>query len=436
MPLRSNFVFLPVVAAAISLCQAQSVTLPQGTPLPVKIDKPMPMRAGQLIRAELIYPVYANNKLVLPAKTIITGEVASLRSNHDRRAAARLRAGFTPFHIPVVRFTGILLPSGNILPIATTAATDGAPIYRLVVPPPPKGGFIRRQIDNGIQILRDQIALFTAPGKEDRLVQLLYSQLPWHPQRIEKDTAWTVETAAPITMLPQPVAASSLSEPGDPSTWMVQAYLNEKLSSATSEQCEPIHATVAEPIYNPDHSIAVPEGATLVGTVTQAKPARRFGRAGALHFDFRQLVLPTGRTQNVQTSLAATDAAANQSLAMNSEGVVKPKPRDKIAIPLLLAALAASPLHEDADDRGEVLFRKNAVASNSIGVIGFIVGTASRSGSVAAGFGAYGTALALYNRWIKRGADVTFSRDTRIVLQTTPRHAPVLRPTPSTHSTH
>ncbi len=392
------------------------------------------MRVGQPIRADLLYPVYADNKLVLPAKTIVTGTVTALRSDHSRRVSARLRADFTPFYTPVVSFHQIQLPSGKTVSITTSTATDGAPIYRLVAPPPRKGGFIRRQFDTGLQILRDQISFFTADGKKDRLVKLLYSQLPWHPQSIERNTAWTVETALPITIPQQPALHDTWHEASggqDSSTWMVQAYLNEKLSSATSKQGEIIRATVAEPIYNPDHTIAVPQGSSLVGTITQARPSRRFGRAGVLHFNFRQLVLPAGTTRNVETTLTAADSASNQNLAMNSEGVVKPKPQDKIAIPLLLAALTMSPLHEDADDRGEVLARKNATASNSIGIIGFVVGIASGSGNVAAGFGAYGTALALYNRWIKRGTDVTFARDTRIVLQTTPRHAPVLNAQPT-----
>lgn len=430
MPLRFHLALLAFLAAS-PLCQAQSITLPSGTPLPVKIERNLPMHTGQPIRAKLIYPVYADNKLVLPANTVVTGEVISLCADRDRRTDALLRADFTPFRTPVVRFTSILLPSGNVLPITTTTASDGAPIYRLLAPPPRKGGFIRRQIGNGVQIFRDRLALITAPGKKDRLVQLLYSQLPWHPQRIAKDTAWTVETAAPITIPPQSAVAAAPADPADSSTWIVQAYLSEKISSATSKQGEPIHAVVAEPIYNLDHTIAVPQGASLVGTVTQAKPARRFGRAGALHFDFRQLVLPSGNTQNVQTSLAAADSAGSQQLAMNSEGVVKPKPQDKLAVPLLLAALTAVPLHQDADDSGGILARKNATASNSIGFIGFIVGATTHSANLAAGLGAYGTALAIYNRWIKRGADVTFSRDTRIVLETTPRRSPVLNPIPA-----
>lgn len=421
---------LPFLLTCAALCQTPAITLPPGTPLPVQIDNHLPMRVGQPIRAQLIYPVYADNKLLIPEKTILEGTVTALHSNHSRRVTSRLRGDFTPFRIPTVRFTAILLPDGTTLPITTETATDGAPIYRLVAPPPRKGGFIRRQYDTGLQILRDQIAIFTAPDKKDRLTQLLYTQLPYHPQRIEKGTAWTVETTEPLSLPPQPpTPAVEPAKPLDPSTWIIEAYLSDQLSSNTSKPGQPIHATVAEPIYNPDHTIAVPQGATLVGAVTQAKPARRFGRAGALHFDFRQLVLPTGETQNVQAALTGVDSASAQDLAMNSEGAVKPKPQDKILVPLLLIALAASPLHQDRDASSFELARKNATASNSIGIIGFIVGTASGSANVAAGFGAYGAALSLYNRWIKRGTDVTFARDTRIVVQTTPRHSEVLKPT-------
>jgi hypothetical protein len=387
------------------------------------------MRVGQPIRAELIYPVYADNKLVLPEKTVLEGTVTALRADHSHRVTARLRADFTPFYIPVVRFTSILLDDGTSLPIVTGTATDGAPIYRLVPPPHRKGGFIHQQFDNGVQVLRDQLAFFTAPGKRDRFTQLLYTQLPYHPQRIQKGTAWTVETASSLNIPPQSAPAPALTPiSADSSTWIVNAYLTDKLSSASSKSGQIIHATVAEPIYNSDHTIAVPEGSTLVGAVTQAKPARRFGRVGVLHFDFRQLVLPSGKTQNVQAAVTSADSSAAQNLAMDSEGQVKPKPQDKVIVPLLLIALAASPLHQDRDDGDRELFRKNAGASNSIGLIGFIVGTASGSANVAAGFGAYGAALSLYNRWIKRGGEVSFARDTRIVVQTTARRSQVLKP--------
>jgi hypothetical protein len=426
-----------MLVSCFALCQKSPSTLPAQTPLPVQIDEHLPMRVGQLINARLIYPVYSDNTLVLPAGTVINGTVTALCSDHSRRVSARLHVDFTPFYTPIVRFNSITLADGSTLPITTGTATDGAPIFRLVAPPPRKGGVIRQQWNNGVQILRDKIAIFTGPDKKDRLVQLLYSQLPYHPQRIEKNTAWTVETSEPISISPQPAVVSA-ADPKPPvpaattkedkaQVWIIQAYLVEQLSSATSKSGQEIKATVAEPIYNSDHTIAVPQGATMLGSITQAKPAKLFGRAGALHFVFRQLVLPTGTAQNVQTSLTGADSAAGQNLALDSEGQVKPKPQDKLLIPFILLTLAARPLDQD---RAGSAFGKNALASNSLGVIGFIVGTAAGQPNIAAGIGYYGAALSIYERWIKRGREVTFARDTRLVLQTTPRHATTLHADP------
>ncbi|WP_353068474.1 hypothetical protein RBB75_14355 [Tunturibacter empetritectus] len=428
---------LPLCSLAFfaSVCAAQSITVPAGTPFPVQIEDHLPMRVGQAISAELIYPIYIDNTEVLPAGTVVSGMVVGLHANHSQRVSARLRGDFTPFRTPVVRFTGVTLADGTTVPLVTGVATDGAPIYRLVAPPPRQGGFVHQQWDNGKQILKDKLAIVTGPDKGDRLKQFLYTQLPCHPQRIEKKTAWTVETSEPLSLSQtavetvakaQPVAATPAPAETDSRTWIIQAYLGGGLSSATSKSGEAIEATVAEPIYNPDHTIAVPEGATIVGAVTEAKPARSFGRGGTLHFDFRQLILPSGVTQNVQASLTGADSAAPDKLALDSEGQVKPKPQDKLLVPFTLLVLAARPLDVDKGEGAGGGFGKNAVASNSLGAIGFIVGTALQQRNVAAGLGYYGAAISIYERWIKRGRDVTFARDTRLVLQTTPRNSTML----------
>lgn len=424
----------------VSQTSTATVILPAGTPLPVQLPANLPLRVGTPVRAQLLYPVFVDNTLILPANTTLTGTVTALRPDHPHRNRARLRADFTPFSTPVVQFDGLLLADGTTLPILTGTASEGAPIYRIIAKPRTKGGLIGQEFEIAKQSLHDTFHFFIDPGKADRAQQFLYSQLPYHPQRIAKGTAWTVETTAPITLAPQPVPPPTLtaaskppsskptSKPSikpaaipDPNTWMIQAYLSQPLSSATSKQGQTIQATVAEPIFNPDHSLAIPQGATVIGSVTRSKPARRFGRTGALQFDFRQLVLPTGTTQNVTTIVTGVDSGSSEALAMSSEGKVEPKPKDKILLPLLLINLAARPL----DQEGGALHQagKNGAASNSLGLAGFIIGITGQSPNLAAGFGAYGATLAIYDRWIKRGAEVEFARDTRIVLQTTPRHA-------------
>jgi len=209
---------------------------------------------------------------------------------------------------------------------------------------------------------------------------------------------------------------------------MIQAYLDEPLTSATAKTGQAIKATVAEPTYNPDHTIAVPQGATLVGAITSAKPARTFARAGTLGFNFNQIILPGGETKNVRAALTGVDSDSSADLQMNSEGRVKPKPKDKIVVPLILAFLATRPL----DDDGGVASQggKNFVGANGLGLIGNIIGWAGGSSYIATGIGAYGTAVSLYRRWIASGHQVTFPRDTRLVVQATARKAAVLKPEP------
>lgn len=318
------------------------------------------MKAGEAVRGELLYPVYQDNQLVLPAHTVIGGTVVSLKPDHAHRVTARLRADFTPFHTPIVRFDSIIAPDGTTIPISTAEGTDGAPIYRVVRTPTPQGGLIGQYFRIGLKYLDNTLQVFIGPDKADRFLQFIYRQLPYHPERIQKGTAWTIETTAPLSLAPLAAPPTPPSPPrgfhlmrtkiltsdavaaptGERPTWILQAYLNDGISSETSKANQVIHATVAEPVMNPDGSVAVPTGAVLTGTVTQAKASRHFDRAGVLRFNFSEIQLPGKESQQVRTTLAGADAADGGQMNMNAEGEVKPKPQDKILIPALLILMA------------------------------------------------------------------------------------------------
>jgi hypothetical protein len=299
---------------------------------------------------------------------------------------------------------------------------------------------IRHEFNNGLTAVRGDVAAFTAPGKADRLLQWVYDRLPYHPERIEKGTGWTLETSAPMVIPAQPVQANLKQQPmpatqstAPDGAWMIQANLSESLSSETSRQGQAIQAVVAEPIYNPDHSLAVPQGAALIGVVTRAKPARRFGRTGVLNFRFSQLQLPNTESQTVETRLAGADSAAD--IALNSEGQAQSKPQDKIAIPLFLALLASRPLDRDCGHRGgcsgSTPGKSGLGGAAGLGLVGTIVGIAGGSPYAAAGIGYWGAARAVYDRWIAPGQKIAFPKDTRIVVETTPRRSTPMGPTPS-----
>ena len=433
---------------ATLLCQTGPGTVPAGTPLTITVERNTPMRAGEPVSGRLLYPIYADNKLLLPRGTVVSGEVVALRPDHGRRVRAIMGGDFTPFHTPAVHFTGIELADGRTVPFASGTAADGAPVYRAVAPPAAKGGFVRQLFDAGLDAGRSDIALYITPGKEDRLLQFVYGWLPYHPQRIEKGTSWTVETTGPVEVPAQaaparepqkPAArkprlweerAEAAAAPNNSGAWIVQANLEDALSSESSSKGQAIHAVVAEPIFNADHSLAVPQGATLVGTVMRAKPARRFGRSGVLSFSFSQIVLPSTETQTVQTRLTGADTA--EQIALNSEGQAQAKPRDKISVPFILAMLASRPLDQDCGHQsgcnGNSAGKNGLGGAAGLGLVGTVVSMAGGSPYAAAGIGYWGTARAFYYRWIARGQTIAFARDTRIVVETTPRRSAPIKP--------
>ncbi len=432
----SIFLSLPGLVSG-ALPAAGTVALPAGTPLWVKSERAIRLRIGERVQGRLMYPTFAGNELVLPVGTVVQGSIVGLQPEKQHRLEARLRGDFTPFSRPVVQFRELVLPDGSTQELSVGPAVDGAPVLRLTPPPPRRGGFLRRQFDSGVEMAKDRIRVVTAPGKTDRLKQLLYSQLPYHPQQIAAGTVWTVDTTAEMAIVESPpatperapalkvVSRSAVPDAREVKTWTLQAYLTETLTSAQTRVGEPIRAVVAEPVRNAAGAVEVPEGAVLEGEITRAKPAKRFGRSGDLRFDFRELRFPgSTEPQQVQTTLEGVDAAGGANLSLDHEGKLKPKPQDRLAVPFILLTLAGRPLDED---RGDNVFGKNAVASNSLGVVGFIVGTAGGWRNVAAGIGYYGAALAIWNRWIKRGQETTLKKDTRIVVQTTARRSAPMR---------
>src|SRR5271157_3301870 len=101
--------------------------IPAGTPLAVQIDRHCPMKAGIPIEARLLYSIYEDNRVAIPAGAQLHGRVVKLSADGPRRIHARLRGDFTPFHIPVVHFDQLVLADGEVLPLSSGDATDGAP---------------------------------------------------------------------------------------------------------------------------------------------------------------------------------------------------------------------------------------------------------------------------------------------------------------------
>jgi hypothetical protein len=434
--------FLAPLSAAVFLVgsfpgHAKTIEIPSGSPLSVELLRHSPMKAGEPLAGRLLYPVFIENRIAIPAGSILYGRVIRLDPDRSRRIHSRLRGDFTPFRTPVVQFDHVVIEDGAPQAIVCDSAKDGVLILRLSPAPVQKGSFVRRQLSEAKQEVIEMAAVFTAPGRGDRLVHFIYGQLPYHPQRIETGTTWTAELAQPLRvqrnedpsvgLVDPPLAAAKdpvSGQPPDPGKppqkqapeWQLRAYLQRTISSAKDKPGDTFEAYVAEPVFNPDHALVVPEGSLLVGEITQAKPARSFGRQGKLRFHFKELRFPTGFSQPVEGLLAGADSDKSANLQIDPEGGIEARVQNRVVAPLILGLLAGR-----AFDTDENQMFNHAVASNGFGLVGRVVGIVVSSRNVAAGIGFYGAALSFYDLWLARGHNVVFAKDTRIEITTMPR---------------
>jgi hypothetical protein len=426
--------FLPAFLHA----QTASIQIPSTTPFSVELLRHVPMKTGEALQARLLYPIYVENRIAVPAGAVFRGRIVQLNSDRSHRIHSRLRGDFTPFHIPVVRFDQLVLPDGTLQQVVSENARDGAPLLRLSPPPgKKKGSFISRQLDEEKQSLKSDAAAITAPGRGDRFIQFLYTQLPYHPERIDSGTSWTVELAQPLELRSDPPGAHPVvsqetrpagkekpkaTTPEDPAEWRLRAYLQQTISSSNEKPGDTFQAVVAEPVFNPDHSLVVPQGSLLIGEVTKAKPARSFGRQGRLRFHFTQLKLPTGFSQPVQAALAGIDSNKSANLQVDSEGGIQPQSRNRVILPLVFTLLSARAYDEDGNH-----MLNSAIGSNGFGLVGRVAGivTSSSSRNVGGSLGIYGALLAVYDLWLARGHNVVFVKNTRIEVTITPSRSPL-----------
>jgi hypothetical protein len=417
----------PQAKSEVTPAPPSQPVLPSGTCLQVEIWRNYRMKAGGVLEGRLVYPVYVDGNLVVPADTLVRGTVVELQPDRKARWHARLRGDFTPFHTAMVQFDQLALPGGSQA-IQTNGAVTGAPVLHLFAPgAAPKRSFVGKYWDLAKMRLHEQVAFITDPGLGQRALQLLYRQLPYHPEHIPAHTAWTFELAAPLPLPDEARSAEAPAVPttvaGRPEVWSVRALLTSEVTSATAKPGDPVQALVVEPVFDKDRQLVVPQGSTLVGRVTTAKSARSLGRNGKLRFTFQQVRFPQGTGQPVEGALSGATAQGATGLSLDAEGTVTPKNQSSVIAPLLLTMLAGRALDSDGN-----LTAQTGVSSNGFGLVGRVVGIAAGSRNIAAGLGFYAAALSTYENFLRPGHDVDFPKDTRIEIETTPLRAPVLKP--------
>jgi len=394
-----------------------SIKLPAGMPMYVQLNQNYAMRSGQAVEARVSYPIYAEGQLVLPVGSLVTGRIRSLQPARAERRAARWNGDFTPLHRAEVVFDHVVLPDGVAMQVDTLASDQGVQTLRIAPPAGSHRSMIQSQLDAIKTEAKNSVRVFTAPDKADRFKQILWHQLPWHPERLTKGSEWSFELVSPL-FIPGTATTPRTAASGEKLTEArtLVAHLNRPIGSKADKQGSIVEAVVLEPLYGEDKSIEIPQGSILEGSIIEAKAARWFGRDGKLRFAFKTVRYPEGFVQSIDGTPNATSTDAEHPLTMDAEGGVRPAPKDRFLRPLLSAYLANSALDQETNS-----VALDAAASNSFGLVGRAVGAATVSPTVAAGIGYYTAAREVYSSWIARGRDVSFAQNTRIEIAVQPR---------------
>jgi hypothetical protein len=448
--------------ATLTLCSphagfAQSVDIVElvvesGRPLRVALDLTSTVkRVGQEVAGTLVEPVYAYDRIVLPAGTRVAGHIASLeQAPKMTRARAMIGGDFSPRRHVVLQFDTVIRDDGGPMPIETIVTNGTANVRRQVArgsESPKADGVVaqakqevKQKASDTIAAAKekafDTIAAIKQPGKMERLKEMGINRLPYHPQFLRKGTVYDAELQAPLTFgIVGPAALASAGTTPAPSS-ILKARLVTTLDSAKTPRGTPLEAVVTEPVFSADHQLILPEGTRLIGEVTFSKEARRFHRNGQLRFLFESAQPPHQDATKLLASLHSVDVSGDDHVAVDEEGgtrVTNSKTRF-IAPALAILALSrtADPeehhLDGDADDAGASAatagVESGAAGSRAIsGLLGFgLIGVAlgQVSHPLAIAFGVAGVVRTMYINVLGKGQELRFPADTPIQVELAP----------------
>ena len=295
-----------------------ALTVATGRQLDIVVDQRVVIKkVGQPINGVIVQPVYAYDRLVIPAGTRVTGHIAALDSPPKiTRLRAILSGDLSPTRSVHLQFDTLLLTSGDGVPIRCVVTNEIPHMRRASAPPADDEDSsqdmgrvsrakrkikarARTAVSDARQRARDVLGEIGQPGRKARLKDAVVQRLPYHPQVIDAGTGYHVDLLTPLDF--GAVVPSELAPAGagpNPSS-VVSARLLATLNSATTTRGTRVQASVTEPVFSADHQLIIPEGTLIEGEVTRVRPARRLHRNGELRFLVETIHRNSNRTRAV-----------------------------------------------------------------------------------------------------------------------------------------
>lgn len=458
-----GLILIPVFAAAAGEQRQVPLEVPAGIPLRLYLSQRLHKKMGAPVEAKVLEPVYAFDRQVIPAGSVVRGQVTLVKPvSKGVRVRAMLNGDFTPLHTAGVTFTTLVLPDGQEIPLRTA---ENFGLNSIVSDRPAKkqgaaSGQNTGVLGTGKQKAEDAIhaqidraksipQMIRMPDKKEKAEDYLMAKLPYHPQYLRKGTRFDAELLEPLGFGSEPVTAA-LAQTGTqpPPDSVAHARLVTPLDSASAKPGENVEAVLAEPVFGADHKLVLPEGTRLEGTVVAARRARWFHRSGQLRFNFKEMQLPDDVAQLLEATRAAASVpvaprSAQESLKVRTEanlqaaesqgktplkvdregGVQARKSKTRFLGAAVAAMVARSAGDNDPirNQAHQVVGQSQNVGGRTIGggfgfgLLG--VGISQSSRWVGTAFGYYGMAWSLFSTLIARGSEVQFGKDAMIDIR-------------------
>ena len=391
------------------------------------------MRTGAPVEGKLIAPVYAFDRVVIPADATVRGHVTTLDPvSKGRRIQAIIGGDFTPIHFARVEFTEVSMPDGRILPVQTRDSEGLPTLYspsraqKTSNKPGSRSGALSRAKEQVQQQIESRtqgvISLVRGPDKKERIEDFLIQKLPYRPQWYRRNTRFDAVLRQPLSFGTAPLPAASVRDIGLPAgDALAQVCLLTPLNSRTAALNAPVQAVIEQPVFSSDHRLVLPEGVLITGHVRRVQRARWFHRGGQLRFTFDRveppgfLNTPAIPTDRSQIQLAAAETDPNSHVKVDSEGNAKATaPKTRLLAPAIALVIANRAADNDAGRNGTTSATGNYGGRSLGGFSGFgYLGTAAAqsSKSVGAVLGYYGLGVSVFTAIVSRGSEVDFPQN-------------------------
>jgi hypothetical protein len=279
------------------------------------------------------------------------------------------------------------------------------------------------------------------PNKREWIENFLLSKLPYRPQWYRSRTRFDASLAQPLDFGTVQVPSSELAFPGTriPTDAAAPMAIVNSVSSSDARVGDRIDGLLSEPLFTPERKLLFPQGTHFSGRITLAEPARLFHRGGKLRFAIDKVEVPEKqpvpaltpvaltKSNPVHAELLGTEAGPSQ-VKVDSEGTASAtESKTRLLRPVVAALVAAKSMDDDA---GKQTASGGAASPNYGGsALGGFSGFGSLGSAVAAGprplgiaFGYYGLAWSIYSNVISRGQNVTFEKNSSVLIKFGLRH--------------